>query len=112
MSTQKTWNESYDELPKFLSQILGFIGWFLKLPNIIWNIPFLSKMKGIRLLVLSGMAVIYNFMGGFDFNIIAESICGIYKMIGKECDPALWVKWLTIIYAWLAAGLVVEDKSK
>lgn len=112
MNTQVNWSEQYSTLPKWMQTTLNGIAWLLSIPNFVWSIPGLSKLKGIRMILLTVVAVLYNVFGSFDYNIIADTICKVAAMFGKECDQQWWVNAFTMFYAWLTAALAIEDKKK
>lgn len=109
--TSKSWGDIFSSFPKWIQDSLKAIGWVLKIPNFVWNLPGLSKLKGVRLLLLTVLAVIYKLMSAFDYNILADTVCGMFAMFQKECDTEKIVAVITELYVWLAAALAVEDKS-
>jgi len=104
--------ENWDKMPKWLQVILSGIGSFIKIPNVIWNLPILNKLKGVRLVVMSVLVGLNEAMGAFDHNMVAELSCRAAEMFNKICDPANIVLWFNIISGWLIAALAIEDKSE
>lgn len=115
MSTQNqnvvNWAEGVQKLPKWVQVLLSLIGQIIKAPNFIWNLPGLSKFKGIRLLVLSVLAALNEALTAIDINVVANASCKIAEMANKICDPSQISWWYHIITGWLIAALAVEDKS-
>lgn len=114
MSIQKNvdWQSAYEGLPKWVTTVTNLIGWFLKIPNFIWVIPGLSKLKGIRLLLISVLAAIYTGLSAFDIDLLTKAICGIADLLKWNCCAQSIAAVFKALMMWLAAALAVEDKSK
>lgn len=108
---QVDWKEGVDKSPKWVQAVLAGIGYIIKLPNFIWNIPGLSKLKGIRMIVLSVLVAINEALAGMDIQMMSGAACKVAELFNKICDPNTFVLWYNIITGWLIAALAVEDKS-
>jgi len=111
MENVTNWEQTFEKFPLWLKTLLNFIAWLIKIPNFVWNIPGLSKLKGIRLLVLSALGFIYTFLQSIDIDLMSEAICGAAQMMKVVCEPKLIIGILKAIMAWLALGLAIEDKT-
>lgn len=112
MSTQTLdWKESFKTWPKWIQLLLNFLASILKAPNFIWNIPGLSKLKGIRLIVITILLGFQEAMAGIDINVIAGVGCKVAESFDKICDPTLITRLYEGIMGWLGVALALEDKS-
>lgn len=111
-TTQVNWSEAYAGLPSWVLTVTNFVGWIIKLPNFIWNIPGLSKLKGIRLLVITVLAAVYTALSAIDVDILVQGICGIADVFKMNCNAQGISEMVKALMMWLAAALAVEDKKK
>lgn len=105
------WNQTFNGLPLWLSSTLNFVGWVLKLPNYVWLIPGLSKLKGIRMLVLTALGSIHAILLTVDIDMLSAAVCGISDLFKWNCDAQLIVSWFNKIMMWIIAALAIEDKN-
>jgi len=112
MENVTNWEQTFEKFPLWLKTLLNFIAWIIKIPNFVWNIPGLSKLKGIRLLVLAALGFLYTFLQSMDIDLLSQAICGAAQMMKVVCEAETIVGFLKGLMAWLALGLAIEDKTK
>lgn len=96
------------------SVIVTVISSVLKLPNWIWEVPLLNKLKGFRLILSVGIASLFSLFHAIDWHIVSEQFCNIYHLISPEglCDPASIEMKIITIFTGLATSLKLEDMDE
>ena len=111
-TNQVDWSGAYAGLPSWVLTVTNFVGWIIKIPNFVWGLPGLSKLKGIRLLIITILAAVYTSLSAVDVDILTKGICGIADVFKTNCNADTIAATVKAVMMWLAAALAVEDKSK
>ncbi|NOT37919.1 MAG: hypothetical protein HOP11_11125 [Saprospiraceae bacterium] len=106
------WAGLFNKMPFILRGLGIVVSYILKLPNYIWSLPGLSKLKGIRMLMITILGSIQAFGLAFDVNLLSEAICNVAGLFNLNCNPEIFIAWFGKIMVWIAAALAIEDKEK
>lgn len=96
------------------SVIVTVISSILKLPNWVWEVPLLNKLKGFRLILSIGIAAVFSIFHAMDWHIISEQICNLYHLAKPEslCDPGSIEIKIISVFTGLATSLKLEDMEE
>ena len=111
-STPVNWSETINKLPNTVKSIGSILLVLLKLPNFLWMIPGLSKLKGIRMALLTTLGSIHAVFLTIDIDMLSSSICAISDLMKWHCDSELIVSWFNRLMIWILAALAIEDKTR
>lgn len=111
MENKVNWNNTMSNLPTIIKGIGSIILTILKLPNFIWKLPFLGKLRGIRMTLLTVLGSIHAILLTVNIDVVSGTICKIIELFNYECDTSVIVSVFNKVMLFIITALAIEDQQ-